>query len=173
MKRKATNLKEVFMTVVPYLIMFVMAVQIGVLVSKSNEKDRQIQVLARNQGTLIRTQKALVLRIGELQARLDASENRVQRLDMLASWYGPGFHGKTTASGTTYNQMAYTVAHKTLPFGTVLVIEYKGRRVIGIVTDRGPYKYDRELDLSLGIANELRFTKRGVDNVIVYKVEVS
>ena len=39
-------------------------------------------------------------------------------LMLLASYYGPGFHGNTTASGTRYNQYAATAAHKSLPFGT-------------------------------------------------------
>ena len=41
---------------------------------------------------------------------------------MLASWYGPGFNGNLTASGTRYNQYAATAAHKSLPFGTQLSV---------------------------------------------------
>ena len=41
---------------------------------------------------------------------------------MIASWYGPKFHGKLTANGETYDQMAFTAAHKKLKFGTLLKI---------------------------------------------------
>ena len=41
------------------------------------------------------------------------------RSTMLASWYGPGFHGRTTANGERYDMHGLTAAHKTLPFGPV------------------------------------------------------
>ena len=48
--------------------------------------------------------------------RVDITEMGI----MKASWYGPRFHGRLTANGETYDQMAYTAAHKSLPFGTLL-----------------------------------------------------
>jgi rare lipoprotein A len=58
-------------------------------------------------------------------------------LSVIASWYGPGFHGNLTASGERYNQNALTTAHKTLPFGTRLRVCFKRCAVVR-VTDRGP-----------------------------------
>ena len=57
-----------------------------------------------------------------------------------ASWYGPGFHGKKSASGQTFNQNAMTAAHKSLPFGTKLrvVDQRTGKAVLVTINDRGP-----------------------------------
>jgi len=79
------------------------------------------------------------------------------------SWYGPGFHGKTTASGSRYDQMAMTAAHKTLPFGTrVHVVDQRtGKSVRVTITDRGPYIKGRSLDLSKGAAIKVGLIERG------------
>ena len=71
------------------------------------------------------------------------------------SWYGPGFHGKKTASGKTFNQWAYTAAHPSLPFGTRLQLTHKGRSIIVTVNDRGPFVRGRQLDISKGAARAL------------------
>ena len=67
-----------------------------------------------------------------------------------ASWYGPGFHGKLTASGARYNMNALTAAHKTLPFGSkVEVTNLKNNKsVIVNINDRGPFIKGRVIDLS-------------------------
>lgn len=83
----------------------------------------------------------------------------------LASWYGPGFVGNTTASGEPYNPNAYTVAHKTLPLGTQLNVSYEGSSVQVRVNDRGPYVGDRTLDLSRATAETLGLKQAGVDYV--------
>jgi rare lipoprotein A len=83
----------------------------------------------------------------------------------LASWYGPGFKGLPTASGEPYDPQGYTAAHKTLPLGTQLVVNYEGRSVGVTVNDRGPYVAGRELDLSRAAARDLGLTRVGVDYV--------
>jgi rare lipoprotein A len=67
-----------------------------------------------------------------------------------ASWYGPGFHGRPTASGEPFNTNELTAAHRTLPFGTrVKVVHQKtGRFVVVRINDRGPYAHGRVIDLS-------------------------
>lgn len=85
---------------------------------------------------------------------------------MLASWYGPGFHGNLTANGEVYDQMAYTAAHKSLPFGTKLRVCLQ-RCVDVRINDRGPYIGDRELDVSRGVAEAIGLVKPGVANVQV------
>jgi peptidoglycan lytic transglycosylase len=85
--------------------------------------------------------------------------------ETLASWYGPGFEGLPTASGEPYEPYGYTVAHKTLPLGTNLVVSYGGRSLPVTVNDRGPYVGSRELDLSQGAAEYLGLTQAGVDYV--------
>lgn len=91
---------------------------------------------------------------------------------MTASWYGPRFHGKLTANGEIYNQMALTAAHKSLPFGTVLKVTNirSGKSVIVRINDRGPYIEGRDLDLSKGTALALGMISRGVIKVTVKEI---
>jgi len=72
----------------------------------------------------------------------------------MASWYGPGFHGRRTANGERYNQNGYTAAHKSLPFGTrVRVTNLRnGQSVMVRINDRGPFIRGRVIDLSAGAA---------------------
>ena len=87
----------------------------------------------------------------------------------LASWYGPGFRGLPTASGEPFDPRGYTAAHKRVPLGTDLVVNYGGRSVEVTVNDRGPYVGARELDLSRAAARDLRLTRVGVDYVEYYR----
>lgn len=91
---------------------------------------------------------------------------------MTASWYGPRFHGKTTANGEVYNQAALTAAHKSLPFGTLLQITNlrNGKSTIVRINDRGPYVEGRDLDLSKGTAKSLGILHKGVVRVKVQQI---
>ncbi len=88
-----------------------------------------------------------------------------ERYPAVCSWYGPGFHGRTTASGQVFNQEDLTCASRTLPFGTVLALTRGSRRVIVYVNDRGPFIAGRDLDLSKAAAEALGFS--GVETVQV------
>lgn len=83
-------------------------------------------------------------------------------LEGRASWYGPGFDGRATASGAIFDQEGWTVAHKTLPLGTILLITCNGRSVVALVNDRGPFVAGRILDLSHGVAAALGTVHAGV-----------
>jgi rare lipoprotein A (peptidoglycan hydrolase) len=85
----------------------------------------------------------------------------------LASWYGPGFVGSPTASGTPYDPERLTCAHKSLPLGTVVRVTRDDRTVSCLVNDRGPYVGDRILDLSRAGSRAL-----GYDGVAAVVVEV-
>ena len=82
----------------------------------------------------------------------------------LASWYGPGFHGRRTASGTVYTGTALTAAHRSLPFGTLVQVTNlaNGRRVVVVIDDRGPFVRGRVIDLSVAAARRLRMVRDGV-----------
>ena len=82
--------------------------------------------------------------------------------EMVASWYGPGFHGRLTANGEVYDQDGMTAAHKTLPFGTELRVTNpaNGKSVVLRINDRGPFIPGRDIDLSRGVARIL-----GIDGV--------
>jgi rare lipoprotein A len=77
-----------------------------------------------------------------------------------ASFYAARFHGRRTASGERYNHQAMTVAHRTLPFGTLLRItnERNGRSITVRVNDRGPFIRGRIVDLSGAAARQLGVT---------------
>lgn len=93
---------------------------------------------------------------------------------MTASWYGPRFHGKTTANGEVYDQMALTAAHKSLPFGSLLQITNirNGKSVIVRINDRGPYVEGRDLDLSKGTAKALGVLHKGVVRLKVEELKL-
>ena len=84
-----------------------------------------------------------------------------------ASWYGPGFHGRATASGETFNQHALTAAHRTLPLGTAATVTNleTGQAVQVTINDRGPYVPGRHLDLSHAAAKQIGLTRKGVAKV--------
>ena len=90
-------------------------------------------------------------------------------ISVIASWYGPGFHGNRTANGERYNMMAPTAAHKSLPFGTRLKVCYKTCEVVRI-TDRGPFIPGRDLDLSKGTAQRIGMLSAGVAPVKVTRL---
>lgn len=75
----------------------------------------------------------------------------------VASWYGPGFNGKLTASGKRFNTHALTAAHKSLPFGTRVKVTNlnNDKSVIVVINDRGPYVRGRIIDLSQSAKNHL------------------
>lgn len=75
----------------------------------------------------------------------------------IASWYGPGFAGRRTASGEVFNPHALTAAHRSLPFGTRVQVtsERTGRSVVVRINDRGPFGGGRIIDLSSGSAHAL------------------
>lgn len=105
-----------------------------------------------------------------------ASEHQPRRYRSLGrtttaycSWYGNEFHGRLTACGQVYNQNDFTCASRTLPFGTRLALTRGDRRIIVVVTDRGPFIAGRDLDLSRAAAQALGFS--GLATVEVEFVE--
>jgi len=89
-----------------------------------------------------------------------------------ASWYGPGFHGRKTASGERFNSYDMTAAHRYLPFGTRLKVvnESNGRSVIVRVNDRGPFTHRRIIDLAKGPAQALGLTSSGTGYVSLHRL---
>lgn len=86
-----------------------------------------------------------------------------------ASWYGPGFHGRRTASGERYDMHALTAAHRTLPFGTLVRVHslVNGREVDVRITDRGPFSRSRVIDVSRAAAQELGMLGLGFKEVVL------
>ena len=96
-----------------------------------------------------------------------------QGLEGQASWYGPGFHGRRTASGERFNSNEMTAAHRFLPFGTRLrvVNEANGRSVVVRVNDRGPFAHRRIIDLARGPAQSLGLTSSGTGYVSLHRLD--
>lgn len=90
-------------------------------------------------------------------------------LNGTASWYGPRFHGKKTASGEIYDQNKLTAAHKTLPLGSKARVTNldNGSAVEVEINDRGPFVEGRIVDLSRAAAGALGFVETGTAPVQV------
>jgi len=87
----------------------------------------------------------------------------------IASWYGPGFHGRKTANGEYFDQNSLTAAHPTLPLPSYVRVTNlnNNHSVIVRVNDRGPFAHDRVIDLSQKTADVLRFRQNGTAQVRV------
>jgi len=118
-------------------------------------------------------------KITKLESRLDkmgAGANRMERGWAIVSWYGSHEDGRLTASGDIFRKENYTVAHHSLPFGTVILFHNPetGQVVPAIVNDRMPRKWAgrREFDLSEELAKKLGFKKQGLaqlEYVVLYR----
>jgi len=93
----------------------------------------------------------------------------------VASWYGPGFDGKRTASGEVYDMDDMTAAHQRLPFGTRVQVHNldNGLRTEVRINDRGPFVDDRIIDLSMAAAREIEMLGPGTARVRISVVEMS
>jgi len=115
---------------------------------------------------------ALLLFAGQSQAELKktstprAAETAFRQIG-TASWYGPGFHGKRTASGERYDQNDLTAAHRKLPLGSEVKVTNleNGRSIVVEINDRGPYIKGRVIDLSKAAARRLGIVEDGLGKV--------
>lgn len=108
-----------------------------------------------------------------LDADYASTENARAIENGVSSWYGPNFHGKLTANGEIYDMDGITAAHRTLPFGTILLVENldNGKTVQVRINDRGPYAKNRIIDLSRGAAERIEMIGPGTARVRLYLLE--
>lgn len=87
----------------------------------------------------------------------------------IASWYGPGFHGKKTANGETFDENQISAAHPTLPMPVIARVTNleNGKSIVLRINDRGPFAAGREIDLSKKAAEVLGFKQKGTAKVRV------
>ena len=92
--------------------------------------------------------------------------------DVFASYYGEPFHGRPTSSGEPFDMNAYTAAHRTLPFGTMVEVTNleNGKKVIVRINDRGPFVGNREIDLSRAAAEAIGMIGQGIARVSIKRV---
>lgn len=90
----------------------------------------------------------------------------------IASWYGPNFHGKTTANGERYDMYGMTAAHKLLPFGTKVKVTNidNGKSIVVRINDRGPFVADRVIDLTKTGAEQIGMLAKGTAPVLIENV---
>ncbi len=95
--------------------------------------------------------------LGQVVEAVEATPSPPPSQSGIASWYGPGFHGRKTANGETFNMDALTAAHRWLPFGSLVRVQnmINGRSVDVRINDRGPFIKQRIIDLSRAAAKAL------------------
>lgn len=108
-----------------------------------------------------------------LAAATAAAEETVYEETGEASFYGPGFHGRKTASGETFDQNQLTAAHPKLPLGSEVEVKNleNGKSVTVEINDRGPYAKGRDIDLSKAAAKELDMVEGGIAPVRIEATE--
>lgn len=138
----------------------------------------QVPVAAPSSPTTPSTQALAAAPIAASEDRSDAADVPVAAATTataqrgLASWYGPRFHGRRTASGERFDMDALTAAHLKLPLGSYarVTLLSSGKSVVVRITDRGPHAAHRIIDLSRAAAVQLGLLKHGVGEVAVQQV---
>lgn len=92
----------------------------------------------------------------------------------VASWYGADFHGRRTASGSVYDMHDMTAAHRELPLGSQVEVRNleNGKSVRVEITDRGPFKKGRIVDMSFAAAKDLGMLQKGTARVELQILEL-
>lgn len=103
----------------------------------------------------------------------DSEAKSLKTMEGIASYYAEDFNGKKTANGETYDMYKMTAAHRTLPFNTkVRVTNLDNKRSIIVrINDRGPFKLERIIDLSLAAATQLGMKGTGTAKVKLEVIE--
>jgi rare lipoprotein A (peptidoglycan hydrolase) len=143
-------------------VVFVVTPDLAGSLGKNNE------VVATEWGNQLRVMLgAKPFNLVDSQTFMHGLEASGQFIEGEASWYGPYFHGRQTATGEIYDMGLFTAAHQTLPLDSYLKVTNvdNGRSLIVRVNDRGPYVDDRIIDLSHGAAQYLGTEDKGVVNV--------
>ena len=92
----------------------------------------------------------------------------------VASYYADEFNGRKTSDGETYDMHAFTAAHRTLPFNTKVRVTsvQSGKSTVVRINDRGPFKDERIIDLSLAAAKAIEMIGTGTAQVRLQVVEL-
>jgi len=115
----------------------------------------------------------LILLGSIVSAEAQTTAKSAQASKGKASYYGRSMHGRRTSSGERYHNDSLTCAHRRFPFGTRLRVKNlsNGKEVIVRVTDRGPFRKGRIIDLSWAAAKKIGMLRYGIAlvEVSVYK----
>lgn len=139
----------------------------------SEQKLKQSQYSVRKESAVYKTKRKRIQNRDPIET-LIANEYRESKTIQQgkASWYGPGFYGRKTASGEVFTKSELTAAHRTLPMGTRLRVTNNdtGESVIVKVNDRGPFHGNRVIDLSHAAAKTLGMIQTGVCSVKIERI---
>jgi len=146
----------------------------GVLIESSGQ---QTGATIATSVSLLRQEQLRADRPPEAVKKTKKTESLRNRLMQLgkASWYGPGFHGKPTASGEVFDQSLMTAAHNTFPLGSRAKVTNlaNGHSVEVRINDRGPHTAGRIIDLSRAAAGALGIVGSGVARVQVEVISIA
>ena len=112
-------------------------------------------------------------KINSSKPRPDNTNGKATMYKGIASYYGRDFHGKKTANGELFDMHGLSAAHRSFPFGTKVRVTNidNGKSCVVRVNDRGPFKLERIMDLSLGAAELLDMMNSGTANVTLEVLE--
>ena len=108
-----------------------------------------------------------IILLGTIGCNQDPNFN--YEVEGLASYYHDALEGNLTANGDVFSQDSLTAAHRTLPFGTKVLVTYakNNKAVWVVINDRGPFNYKRIIDLSKSAADSLGMVHIGIGKVII------
>ena len=100
---------------------------------------------------------------------ISMAKEECKYIEGIASWYGEKFHGRKKANGEIFNMYKYTAASKIFPLDSYVLVKNleNSKEVVVRITDRGPLKKGRIIDLSKSSAEKLGFVKKGLVKVRV------
>lgn len=106
-------------------------------------------------------------------AAQNATSGQIWHQTGIASWYGPKFQGRETASGQIFNMHQLTCAHRTLPLGSLVRVTnlQNHKSVVLRVNDRGPVPANRVIDLSYAAAGQLGMREKGLARVRIELIQ--
>lgn len=157
------------LTTIAWLAATLIALTIGLIVGA-----RVMEGVASHEASILQAQLTEAeLQRDEARAELESSRVMLLLWTGVASYYGEREHGRLTASGQVFDMNGLTGASRTIPLGTMIIVENveTGRMVPMLVNDYGPAKWTgRGLDVSKGVAERLGILKQGLARVRVYEL---
>lgn len=128
---------------------------------------KQFPLVAENLSMNKKSIFCFTLAVGLCAATFAANAVGVYKSNAVASYYADKFHGRKTSNGEIFDMYAFTAAHKSLPFNTMVRVTNldNGKSVVVRINDRGPFVAGREIDVSKAAASQLGMLSSGTARV--------
>lgn len=161
------------MRIILLFLLLIISFKCQIQTTKKDHSDIKISKVSKTQKDFIKSSDASIKvdDVTNVDTALSLT-NVKDTLDGKVSYYGDEFHGNKTASGEVFDQNKLTAAHKTLPFGTKLLLinPKNGKSVIVTVNDRGPFVDNRVVDISKSAAKHLSILRSGVAYLQIFQL---